>query len=242
MLFPRTERWHCQLQRRHIQLYQGDKLRSQQIWQPSIPLAEQFERLLSPLHSSLPWRNSIDFELDVPHVRYLLVPWPQGVATPAELRQYTRMLLAEQSGTTVNNAKISFINTEYGVNNFAAALDNTLFNELKAVARQHRLRFRGCSTPFSRMLHTFGIRLPGNALFACISEHESHFAARYQDRWHSVFSLSLPPGKSEQQLDIANRLAGLPPMERYVMHMPQETSGHIVLNQDLLQRRNNYHE
>ncbi|CAI1709606.1 Uncharacterised protein [Serratia ficaria] len=233
MLFPRAERWRCQLQRRHIQLYLGDQLHGQQIWQPSIPLAEQLSRLLSPLGGRFPWLNSIGFELDAPHVRYLLVPWPQGVTTPAELRQYARMLLAEQSGASANEARVSFIGAEYGANAFAAVLNDALFIELKAIARRHRLHFRGCNTPFSRMLSIFGNRLPGDALFACIGEHEGNFAARYLGHWHSVFSLSLPPGESNRQLDIANRLAGLPPLERYVLHTQQNMSGPVALKRDL---------
>ncbi|MCS3408344.1 hypothetical protein [Serratia sp. AKBS12] len=233
MLFPRAEQWCCQLQRRHIQLCQGEELHSQQIWQPSIPLAEQLDRLLSPLRGKCPWLDSIGFELDAPHVHYLLVPWPQGVTTPAELRQYARMLLAEQSGESPNKSQVSFFGTEYGANVFAAVLNDALFIELKTIAKKYRLRFRGCNTPFSRMLNAFGRRLPSDALFACISEHESNFAARYQGRWHSVFSLSLPPEESSRQLDIANRLAGLPPLERYVMHMQQNMPGPVTLKHGL---------
>lgn len=101
MLFPRTDRWRCQLQRHHIQLYQGNRLQEQQGWQPDMPLAEQLDHMLSPLHCRLPWQNSIGFELDTPHISYLLTPWSQGIVTPAELRQYARKLLAEQHGTAV---------------------------------------------------------------------------------------------------------------------------------------------
>ncbi|MBF1994356.1 hypothetical protein HW114_01870 [Serratia symbiotica] len=224
MLFPRTDRWRCQLQRHHIQLYQGNRLQEQQSWQPDMPLAEQLDHMLSHLHCRLPWQNSIGFELDTPHISYLLTPWSQGIVTPAELRQYTRKLLAEQHGTAVQDNMISFIGPHYGANAFAAALDPSLFNELKAAAKRHRLRFRGCSTPFSRMLGMFGNTLPSEALFACISKDEGNFAARYQGRWHSIFSLNLPTGESVRHLDIANLLVGLPPLERYVMHTQQETS------------------
>jgi len=70
----------------------------------------------------------------------------------------------------------------------------------------------------------FGNTLPGEALFACISKHEGNFAALYQRRWHTIFSLNLPAGESVLHLDIANLLVGLPPLERYVMHTQQETS------------------
>ncbi|HHB1427557.1 TPA: hypothetical protein ACOQZT_003167 [Serratia odorifera] len=218
MLFPRIERWRCQLQRRHIQLYQGETLLGQQRWQPGLPLAEQLAPLIAPRDGRLPWLRSIGFELDAPHVRYLLVPWPQGITAPAELRQYARMLSAEQNGESESKPRISFIGAEYGSSAFAAVLSDALFTELKNIAGTHRLRFLGCSTPFSRMLSQFGSRLPGDALFACINEQEGSFAARYQGHWHSVFNLNLPPGDSHRQLDIANRLAGLPPLERYVMH------------------------
>lgn len=47
MLFPRTDRWRCQLQRHHIQLYLGDRLQEQQGLQPDMLLAEQLDHLLS---------------------------------------------------------------------------------------------------------------------------------------------------------------------------------------------------
>lgn len=233
MLFPRTEHWCCQLQRQHIQLYREEKLQGQYLWQPGLPLSEQLDRVLSPLRSRLPWKNSITFELDVPYVQYLLTPWPQGIATPAELRQYTRMLMSEHSHPRVDDAKISFINSEYGANAFAATLDNTLFIELKTTAGRHHLRFRGCSTPFNRMLKVFGRHLPEDALFACLSESESCFAARYQGHWHSIFSLNLPSCDSIRQMDIANRLAGLPPLQRYVMHTQQASFAPIALSPEL---------
>lgn len=231
MLFPRTKSWHCQLQRNHIQLYQGERLQDQQCWQPGHPLGEQLESLLSPLSHRLPWRHGIRFELGAPHVHYLLAPWQDGITTPAELQQYARIQLAKQTEQAANDTRVSFFGHEYGVNAFAAVLDNALFTELKTIARRHRLRFQGCSTPFSRLLNAFGRRLPDDALFACIHEREGYFAARYRGHWHSVFSLNLPLDDDRQHLDIANRLAGLPPLPHYIVHAQQGRCSPIAVKQ-----------
>jgi len=215
VLFPFINHWCCKLQQQHLQLWLGSELHAQCSWQPDLPLPAQLEHLFSMLPAAPAWRDSLEFIIDAPHINYLLVPWPQGITRPRELRQYARLLLAEQQGEQAG-MKVSFLRSSFGEDAFAALLKKTLFASLKQLASQHRLRLTGCSTPFSNLLSRFGRTLPENALFASTGGQESSFALRWQHRWHSVFTLRLPHGDRLQQLDTANRLAGLPPLERYV--------------------------
>ncbi|MFS2222963.1 hypothetical protein [Pantoea sp. B65] len=222
MLFPAIKRWCCRLQPQHLQLWRNGELHDQCRWQPQQPLAAQ----LTPLFASLPpapaWRDSLEFVVDTPHVNYLLVPWSAGITRPAELRQYAALLLAQQQDEAQPMA-VSFMRSGYGDNAFAALLPQALLAELKQTAAAQRLRLVGCCTPFSGMLAGFGRQLPENALFACAGTPQSSFACRYQRQWHSVFTLHLPHSELAQQLDTANRLAGLPPLARFVMHNQPQT-------------------
>jgi hypothetical protein len=224
VLFPYIKRWRCEIQQHRIQLYIGDELHNQLVRQPAHPLDEQLQLLFSVLPPHLPWCDSMEFVLDMPDLRYLLVPWQPGITTPAELRHYACALQAEQQGTPCDGMQVSIIHGGYGSNGFAALLESTLLEQLKTTVNRLRLRFRGCNTPFSKLLTSFGRRLPENALFACVGAHESSFAIRVQQQWHSVFTLHLPATKTHQQLDIANQLAGLPPLERYVVHTGYDTT------------------
>lgn len=215
MLFPFINHWCCKLHHHHLQLWRGSELYAQFQWQPDLPLPPQLDHLFSTLPAAFAWRDSLEFIVDAPHVNYLLVPWPEGITRPRELRQYARLLLVEQLGEQPE-MKVSFLRSGFGEDAFAALLNKTLLASLKQVARQHRLRFTGCSTPFSNLLNRFGRTLPENALFASTGEQESSFAFRWQHRWHTVFTLHLPHSDRLQQLETANRLAGLPPLKRYV--------------------------
>ena len=217
MLFPFINHWCCKLYQHQLQLWLGGSLHAQCQWQPDLPLPAQLEQLFSTLPAAPAWRDSLEFIVDAPHVSYLLVPWPQGITRPRELRQYARLLLAEQQGEQ-HEMKVSFLRSSFGEDAFAALLNKTLLVSLKQLSSQHRLRLIGCSTPFSNLLARCGRSLPENALFASIGEQQSSFAFRWQHRWHSTFTLRLPHSDELQQLDTANRLAGLPSLERYVVH------------------------
>lgn len=215
MLFRFINHWRCTLQHQRLELWLADQLQVQLQWQPDQPLAAQLEQLLAARPAAPAWRDTLEFELDAPHVSYLLVPWTEGITCPRELRQYARVLLAEQQDQQ-HEMQVSFLHSQYGENAFAVLVNQTLIAELKQLAKRQRLRLVSCCTPFRRMLAGFGRRLPDDALFASTGEHESSFACRYQQRWHSVFTLRMPHGDLQQQLDTANLLAGLPPLARYV--------------------------
>ncbi|MBP2169733.1 hypothetical protein J2125_002925 [Erwinia toletana] len=221
MLFPSIKRWCCRLQQQHLQLWLNNRLQYQCRWQPQQPLADQLAQLFASLPAAPRWRDTLEFVVDAPHLSYLLVPWSNGIMRPAELRQYAALLLAQQQDEQQPMA-VSFLHSGYGENAFAALLPQALLSELQQVAKDQRLRLRGCRTPFSNMLSDFGRQLPDNALFACIGPQQSSFACRFQQQWHSVFSLHLPHNELRQQLDTANRLAGLPTLPRFVLN---STSG-----------------
>lgn len=217
MLFRFIKHWSCKLQHQHLELWLADQLHAQLQWQPDLPLAAQLEQLFATRPAAPAWRDSLEFVVDTPHVNYLLVPWPQGITSPRELRQYASLLLAEQQEQQ-HEMKVSFLHSNYGEDAFAVLINQQLFATLKQQAKRQRLRLVSLCTPFRSMLAGFGRKLPENALIALVGEEESSFACRYQQRWHSVFTLRMPHSDLQQQLDTANRLAGLPPLERYVIH------------------------
>lgn len=215
MLFPAIKRWRCYLQQQQLQLWDGQQQYYQHHWQPERSMAEQLTSLLQQMPSAPAWFTALEFVVDTPHVSYLLAPWVKGLRRPAELRQYAALLLAQQQDRQQAMA-VSLLHSGYGEPAFAALLEQQLLGTLQQCAAAERLRFVGCCTPFSGLLARFGRALPASGLFASIGEQESSFACRYQQRWHSIFTLRLPCRDLAQQLEIANRLAALPPLPHFV--------------------------
>lgn len=226
MLFPAIKRWRCYLQQQQLQLWVGQQHYAQCRWQPEQPLAEQLTSLLQRIPPAPAWFAALEFVVDTPHVSYLLAPWCEGLSRPAELRQYAALLLAQQQDRQPAMT-VSLLHSSYGEPAFAALLERQLLVTLRQCAAAQRLRFAGCCTPFSDLLTRFRHKLPASALFASIGEQESSFACRYQQRWHSIFTLRLPCCDLSHQLETANRLAALPPLPHFVCRNMADIRGFV---------------
>ncbi|KJX01453.1 hypothetical protein RZ87_02585 [Enterobacter roggenkampii] len=210
MLFQALKHWRCSLQGKHFSLEMGGHRYYQITAHTDIPLNEQIAHLVSKIPGNLPWLNSIEFILDVPYVQYALIPWQDGLHTPAEHREYAAALIETQHNISVEAMKITFFNHHYGEDAFAAAMESTLFVTLKTIALNARLRFHGCSTPFTSLLNKANNKLPEDIVLARIGEDISSYAIRYQNRWHSVLSLHIPEAEDAKQIKIISQLVGVP--------------------------------
>jgi hypothetical protein len=196
-------------------LYQRNELIHQVVWQSADQRLPQLTRLLAESSARKPWLESIEFELDAPAVRYLLVPWQAEIVNPGEQRRYAAAMQAEREGASAEELLASIIDSRYGESAFAAVIQKDIFCELKAVAKKARLRFQGCTTPFGRLLQSVGKTPPARALFASLTPAMGSFAVRYDNQWHSVFTLQLSGIDCDKQLQIANGLAAVPPVPGY---------------------------
>ncbi|MEX1841654.1 hypothetical protein KMW40_14640 [Enterobacter cloacae] len=210
MLFPFLKRWQFLLQPNQFSLYRESHCHYQITVNPDIPLNEQIMDLVGKIPVNLPWQNSIEFILDIPYVQYALIPWQAGLLTPTEHCQYAAMLIETQHNMPADATKITFFDHRYGENAFAAAMASELFVTLKNIASNARLRFQGCSTPFTHVLNNANKKLPENIILACIGKDISSYAIRYQQCWHSVLSLHMPEAEAAEQIKIISQLAGVP--------------------------------
>lgn len=210
MLFPFLKRWKFLLQENQFSLYREKHCHSHIAVHPDLPLDEQIMDLVAKIPVDFPWQNSIEFILDIPYVRYALIPWQPGLLTPAEQRQYAATLIETQHNMSADATKITFFDHRYGENAFAAAIESDLFVTLKNIASGARLRFQGCSTPFTHVLNNANKKLPENIILACIGKDISSYAIRYQQCWHSVLSLHMPEAEAAEQIKIISQLAGVP--------------------------------
>jgi hypothetical protein len=215
VLLAQNKGKRCAVGENAAALYQSNELIHQVVWQSADQRLPQLTRLLAESSARKPWLESIEFELDAPAVRYLLVPWQAEIVNPGEQRRYAAAMQAEREGASAEELLASIIDSRYGENAFAAVIPKDIFCELKAVAKKARLRFQGCTTPFGRLLQSVGKTPPASALFASLTPAMGSFAVRYDNQWHSVFTLQLPGIDCDKQLQIANGLAAVPPVPGY---------------------------
>ncbi|MDR3432776.1 MAG: hypothetical protein P4L95_12880 [Rouxiella aceris] len=218
MLFQYTNLWQVFLRPQLLQLYLGKTLVYETAWENRSDLAAALETLFDKLPRRGPFVDRVEFILDHAYLDYLIVPWQQGVATPADRDQFALALHQQQHGRLTGDLLVAFFDSEYQKPGFAALLEKSLFAVMRMAARRRRLRFCGCRTLFAALCQALTPQLPANALYACIDTRQSSFALRYQQQWHSVFTLHLPVADTEKHLETANCLAGLPPVDRYVVY------------------------
>lgn len=221
MLFQYTKMWQVFMRPQQLQLYLGTTMVHQTAWENLGDLAAALETLFGKLPRRGPFVDCVEFILDHAYLDYLIVPWQQGVTTPADRDQFALALHQQQQGRLTGDLRVAFFDSEYQKPGFAALLEKSLFELMRAAARRRRLRFCGCRTLFAVLCQALTRKLPANALYACIDARQSSFALRYQHRWHSVFTLHLPAADTAKHLETANGLAGLPPVDRYVIYSDQ---------------------
>lgn len=215
-----TKTWQCDIWCHAVRLRTGEQEVMQCARQSGEPLETTLNTLLSTLNGAMPWRDAIEFYLDTDELDFLVVPWQAGIVSPEEWRMVAQ-LQAEQDLIKPDGAseqwQVRFEDMQQGKPALAACLTSERWQQLAALARQHRLRFQGVVTPFQRLLHPFRQRLPETGLFVCLGDGQSRMACRREGEWKSVFTLTLPPKPADLQLEIITRLAGMPDAPRYVM-------------------------
>lgn len=215
-----TNTWQCDIWPHAVRLRKGEQAIIQCNRTPDEPLVTTLNTMLSTLPGTLPWRDAIEFYLDTDDLDFLVVPWQAGIVSPAELRMVAQRQ-AEEDLPKPNGVsglwQVRFEEMQHGKSALAACLTAQCWQQLAALARQHRLRFQGVVTPFQLLLDPLRKRLPTTGLFICLGNQQSRMACRREGQWQSVFTLMLPQKPIDLQLEIISRLAGMPDNPRYVM-------------------------
>ncbi|WP_129544049.1 MULTISPECIES: hypothetical protein [Serratia] len=204
-----TDIYTCEILSRQVRISR----REQQIACSEIQANEALENTLpmqlQSICSQLPWFRAVRFVLDTSLVNHLVVPWPEGVRTPSELRNYTIMLARQKfphlSGKPL---RVGFEDCRYQRNALAFVLEDTLWQSLYEITRDLKLRFSGVTTPLRDLLVTEQNGLAEEGIFVLSGDSGNIFACRSESEWQQVYRMVLPDMPLEKQVKLVSRLAG----------------------------------
>lgn len=208
MSLPIIKTWQCDIYPHRLQLREGDLVLGEQIIGES-PLEEALLTLLEACPTRFPWLDAIEFWLDVDKVYYLMLPWQEGIKKPEELRYYAQSLIPNTFPQLAKQELlIGFETAEYAKTALAVALEHTLWQTMKDVAKHKKLRFYGVITPLQPLLEYWGKNLPDQGIFAVMSADAVTFASRNEGNWDNVHRMALPDLPTSEQLALVRRLSG----------------------------------
>ncbi|KAB7894664.1 hypothetical protein GA565_00980 [Rouxiella sp. S1S-2] len=218
MLFQYTNLWRIFVHPRRLRLFLAQRQVCEIIVEDESERAASLEKLLSHIPARLPFVDRVEFILDFSQLHYLIIPWHEGVKTPHERNLYAIAFHQQQQGQLSPPMRVAFTDFAYGKNGLAALMSQESFDIYRAMALRCRLRFIGCRSLFDLLWHSEKTPSRTRGLFACIGDVQSSFVLRFENQWHSAFSLHLPAADPQAQLAIANRLAGLPQLDCHVIN------------------------
>ncbi|CAM3741774.1 hypothetical protein BS639_02625 [Rouxiella silvae] len=219
MLFQYTNLWRIFVHPRRLRLFLAQRQVCEIIVEDESEQATSLEKLLSHIPARLPFVDRVEFILDFSQLHYLIIPWHQGVTTPHERDLYAIAFhQQQQQGQVSPPMRVAFTDFAYGKNGLAALMSQESFDTYRALALRCRLRFIGCRSLFDFLWRSDKKNARTCGLFACIGEMQSSFVLRFENQWHSAFTLHLPAADTQAQLAIANRLAGIPRLDWHVMN------------------------
>ncbi|MEW5561965.1 hypothetical protein AB1287_17245 [Enterobacter asburiae] len=213
-----AKNWQCDIFPDRVCLRDGQQMIKQ------LPrLAEQaLDEVLSELFSGrrLAWLDSVEFWLDNSLAHTLTVPWQEGIATPDELRCYT-VSLAQNVFPQLRSQPlvVDFDQLQFGQTALAVTLEQAFWQQLRAAARQQKLRFNGVVTPFQHLLRSLAQPLPASGVFVVAGAEASTFACRSEQQWQHVHRMAFPELSLQQQLVLVKRLSGLKEVPCYCLNL-----------------------
>lgn len=209
MLSYMTDIYTCEIRSQQVRISRREQQISCSEIQANEPLEDTLLIQLQSICSQLPWFRAVRFVLDTSLVNHLVVPWPEGVRTPSELRNYTIMLARQKfthlSGKTL---RVGFEDCRYQRNALAFVLEDTLWQSLYKITRDLKLRFSGVTTPLKDLLVTERDGLTEEGIFVLSGDSGNIFACRSESEWQQVYRMVLPDMSLEKQVKLVSRLAG----------------------------------
>lgn len=220
MLSGMINRWYCDIGRQRIRLWLNESCVHEVERHDSVPLATALETLLALPGRRRPWRDSIEYRMDIDMVWYLTVPWITGITSYGELLNYSQ-ILAKQTFPALAERKIviQFEEARYGKTALAVVMLNSVWLALCQAATRQKLRLRGATTPLQRVLVPQRRTLPESGIFSVTGEKSGVFARRQSDEWLGVYTLPLSGASLAQQLELVARLYYLPEVPAHHLNL-----------------------
>ncbi|QGY32263.1 hypothetical protein [Pantoea cypripedii] len=208
--------WQCDIWPHALRLRNGTQVVMSCERIPDEPLETALTALLSARPAAMAWLDAIEFYLDTDELDFLVIPWQNGIKTPQELLSIAQREASKRF--TQPHWQVRFEDVSWGQPALVACLQQTCWQMLAKLSRQHHLRFQGVVTPFQLLLHRFNRRLPVEGIFAAIGPMRSRVACRQDQQWRDVHCLNLPQQGQSEQLQIIGRLAAMPDSPRFVIN------------------------
>lgn len=228
-----TKAWECDIWPHALRLRLGKRVIARHERTTGETLETALSMLFHQRSASLPWCDSVAFNIDTDDLTLMVLPWQPGVATPQELLRLAHLQITRHDGALRQQGgwNMRFESACWQQPALVSGLQQCCWEMLQALARRERLRFRGVATPFQLLLKHSGRVLPENAMFITISSHQCRIASRINHLWHEVSTLSLPQQEMHAQLRVITRLSGMADCPHYVLNT-EEGEPQIITPQE----------
>lgn len=124
-------------------------------------------------------------------VRYLVLPWQNNIYTQADWQAVAKHAFRKQFGSVANDWLVSVSLAKHGQTVLAAAIDNNLYTQLQASAKQHK--FNICA--IDPLLMTLLNQNPTNTWALIAEPQRLALCQKLNEEWQQVVVDSPPTGQ-----------------------------------------------
>lgn len=152
-----------------------------------------------------PSARNIDVVVSDHFIRYALLPWSAQVTRADERAMYATIQFEALFGATMAGWVIVTDMGDYGVAGIGCAVQRKLIDALDEVCVGRSLRLASMQPYFMTAYNRWRDQIGSDALFAVIDSGRCLVACRKQGKWHSIRTLRLGAGESQDAAALLER-------------------------------------